>query len=86
MITIEKINIYKYFNGNIDSWARVGTKEQKAIMNDKDWLLIDDLIQDIRLLEKALVSEIYMKTINERLNENCDSEETISELKKMTVS
>lgn len=83
MITKEKISIYKYFNGDIDGWARVGTKEQKAIIKDKDWFLIEGFVQDIRLVKKGLASEIYMKAINERLHENCDSEETIQELKEI---
>ena len=82
MITIDKIKIYKRFNGDIDGWARIGTKEEKSIMNDNDWFLIEGFIQDISLVKKGLASDAFMKSINERLKENCDSEETIELIKK----
>jgi len=52
-------------------------------MKDKDWFLIEGFIQDIRLVKKGLASEIYMQAINERLQDICDSEETIQELKEI---
>jgi len=82
VITIDKIKIYKRFNGDIDGWARIGTKEEKSIMNDNDWFLIEGFIQDISLVKKGLASDAFMKSINERLKENCDSEETIELIKK----
>jgi hypothetical protein len=75
------VNIYKSFNGDIDGWIRIGTPEQRAGMRDKDWLLIDGFLQDIRLVKKGLASDVYMKSIDERLQEICDSEETIKDLK-----
>lgn len=77
MITIDKIKIYKRFNGDIDGWVRVGTKEEKSIMNNNDWFLIEGFIQDINLVKKGLASDTFMNSINERLKENCDSKETI---------
>lgn len=83
MITKEKVQIYKYFNGDIDGWARTGTKEQKAIMKDRDWLLIEELVQDMSLIKKGLASESYINVINEKLQANCDSNETIQEIKNL---
>lgn len=83
MITKEKIAVYTYFNGDIDGWARAGTRNQKAIMNDKDWLLIEELLQDIRLLKRGLASETYMHSIKKRMSECCDSSNTISELEAL---
>lgn len=84
MITIDKIGIYKRFNGDIDGWSRVGTKEEKSIMTDKDWFLIEGFIQDINLVKKSLTSDSFMKLVSERLNENCDTDETIQALKELT--
>ncbi|WP_156308944.1 hypothetical protein [Sphingobacterium endophyticum] len=82
MITIDKIKIYKRFNGEIDGWARVGTKEE-SIMNDHAWILIEGYIQDINFVKKGLASYALMKSLNERLNENCDSKEIIELNKEM---
>lgn len=83
MITIDKIKIYKRFNGDVDGWARIGTTEVKSIMNDDDWFLIDGFIQDISLVKKCLASDSFMKSINERLKENCDTDETIQAIKEL---
>ena len=84
MITQEKLKIYDHFNGNIDGWARIGTKEQKLTMRDNDWFLIDGFIQDILLVKKGLASVVYIKNLEEKLREKCDSEETIEKLKEMS--
>lgn len=81
MITISKIKIYKRFNGDVDGWARIGATEEKSIMNDDDWFLIEGFIQDISLVKKCLTSDTFMKSINERLKENCDNDETIQAIK-----
>lgn len=83
MITIDKIKIYKRFNGDVDGWARIGTAEEKSIMSDEDWFLIDGFIQDLILVKKHLVSDEFIKKINERLNENCDTDETIQAIKNL---
>ena len=48
-------------------------------MNDNDWFLIEGFIWDINLVKKGLAFNTFMNSINERLKENCDSEETISD-------
>ncbi|MBV4360603.1 hypothetical protein [Pinibacter aurantiacus] len=83
MITLNHIEIYKSYSGDGDGFVRFTTARQKAIMDYKHWALVESLIQDIRLVKNGLASEIYMKTVNERLQENCDNEETIRELKKI---
>ena len=83
MITIDKIKIYKQYNGDIDGLARVGTKEEKSTMNDNDWFLIEGFIWDINFVKKGLASDTLMNSINERLKENCDSEETSQAVKEI---
>ncbi|MBO9202146.1 MULTISPECIES: hypothetical protein [Niastella] len=83
MITLDKVKIYQRFNGDVDRWARGGTKEERSIMNDSDWFLIDSFIQDGNLVRKGLAADSFMDSVNERLNENCDSEETIQAIREM---
>jgi len=54
MITLEKIKIYKRYSGNIDSWAKSGSKKEKLFMNIDDWYAIDGLIQDFYLMKNGL--------------------------------
>ena len=83
MITLRHIEIYKSYDGDGDGFVRCTTTEEKAVMDYKHWSLIESLIQDIRLIKNGLASEDYARAIYERLQENCDSEETIQELKKI---
>lgn len=83
MITIVKIKIYTRFNGDVDGWARIGTTEEKSIMNNDDWFLIDSFIQDLSLVKKRFASDSFIKSINERLKENCDTDETIQAIKEL---
>lgn len=84
MITRDKIKIYKRYSGDIDSWARSGSKKEKLVMNDDDWYLIDGFIQDLSLVEKGLTSQTFEDDLNNRLKENCDAKETIQALKTIS--
>jgi hypothetical protein len=83
MITIDKIKVYNRFNGDVDGWARIGTKEEKSVINDVDWFQIEEFIQEIQLIKKRLASNIFMNSINERLKKHCDSDETIQAIKEL---
>ncbi|WP_291529128.1 hypothetical protein [Bacteroides sp. UBA939] len=85
MITVEKIRIYQRFNGDADGWARIGTKEEKLVMNSNDWFLIEGFIQDLHLVKKGLTSDTFIISLNERLKEECDSEETIQAIKDISI-
>lgn len=83
MITSEKLEIYKRFNGDSDSWARVASNHNDMVMNSSDWSLIEKLIQETSLVKKGLVVESYILHIEEKLKQSCDNEETIRTLKEM---
>ena len=86
MLTKDKIKIYKSYKGDIDLWARTMKAKNKSVMNTSDWAMIEQLIQDIGLVERGLASTEYCKVVNERLQKNCDSNQTINELKKYAKS
>lgn len=83
MISIEKINIYKKYNGDIDAWARVGKKRERAVMSDTDWSLIDEFVQNLEMLKKGLVSKNFEIQAYEKLDELCENEEAIKEIKSI---
>ena len=73
MITKEKIRIYNRYNGDGDMWLRSAKKSEK-IINNLEWHLIENLINDVGLIEKGLTSQSYSEEIKKRLEENCDEE------------
>jgi hypothetical protein len=80
MITVEKLNIYKKYGGDTDSWTRSGDNH----VSSKDWPIIDSLMQDIYIVETKNASTEYSTKLNRNLNEQCDSPETIHLLKEMS--
>jgi hypothetical protein len=84
MITKEKLNNYIFFNGDIDGWARAGTHSQKEGMSDSDWFLIDNLMQDLVIAQNGNASADFCSTLEQKLADNCDSNETVKLLKNRT--
>lgn len=83
MLTIEKLNIYKKYSGDIDLWARLRKKNEISLMNDNDWKLIDDLIQSLELIKKNVASENFKFQTFERIQAVCEDEETQNSLKSL---
>ncbi len=82
MITIKEIEIFQKFNGDIDHFARVGSSKDKREITDKDWYLLNSLLQDIEIVKKGLSSDDFKKKLEIQLKENFDNEETLTAFKK----
>lgn len=85
MITENKIKLYNKYSGDIDGWARNNSKKELSIMSDDDWFLIDGFIQDLTLVKNGFTSIEFSNSLNNRLKENCDTEETINKIKKIVI-
>ncbi len=64
MINKKQVEIFKDYQGYIDIWAMIGTKEEKENMSDDDWYVIGKLLieiantkQDVRNLLEGKVEE-----------------------------
>lgn len=40
MLTLDKLNIYRRFDGDLDGWARIANGHDATGITDADWLLI----------------------------------------------
>lgn len=83
MLTKEKLNIYRKYSGDIDSWARFGKKNELELINDDEWKLIDDLVQSLELIKNKATSEKFKIQTLEKLLEVCEDEKTQKELKSL---
>ena len=52
-------------------------------MEDADWYLIENLLQDLKLVSKGQASNEYSEALKERIQLNCRDAETIEELKSL---
>jgi hypothetical protein len=66
MISKYKLRIFKKYGGDIDMFARAGTKSDHKLIEDPEWYTISSLIQNLQLIDKKLVSaEFEQKTLAE---------------------
>ncbi|MFY7665155.1 hypothetical protein [Flavobacterium sp.] len=83
MITLRKVKIFQKFNGDIDHFARIGKTHDKEEISDRDWLLIESLLQDLELVANGLAADTFIKRLDERIKENLESEVVLQELERM---
>jgi hypothetical protein len=66
-ITMQMLDIFARFRGDIDGFARGGKAAEKDAIPDENWRCIDELLQEIFVLQKGLVTPEYRERIVERL-------------------
>ena len=82
MITAEKFAIYRKYSGDVDGWARVGTRTEQRAMSDQDWHKIEEMLQRLRLENSGLASEGYRARTEELLAKRVENEEVVRSLRK----
>lgn len=79
MITFEQLSVYREFDGDDDGYSRAGCPAGIEI----DWVAIRNLLQEITMLKRNLVSREYGKQIRQRLSEMTADENTARALFEM---
>jgi hypothetical protein len=72
MITEQKLEIFKRYQGDIDGFSRGGKKNEKKLFDEMDWSLIDSVLQDLKLVNGELCSSEYKERLIKLLNDNFD--------------
>ena len=85
MITLEKLAIYEMYGGNLDDWTR-GAKQHQAIVSGEEMVTIDRLLQELRLVQKNLVSSDYEQRIMEKLRSYAENSAVTERLIEMAKS
>jgi len=80
MITTQHLEIYKYYEGNGDGFARCSSEEEKVFMTYEEWSLLDEIIQNIHLVKKGLSAKSFSDKLWKKLLDTCDTQETINKL------
>jgi hypothetical protein len=82
MITSQKLAIYREFDGKVDIWQIKGSPK-RAEIEESDWYVIMNLLQEATLLKRNLASQEYSEQIRRKLSEATDSQETVKALLEM---
>jgi len=51
-ITENKIKIFNKYDGDIDGYSRIGTKDEREELSDDDFWLTGDLLQSMDMIDK----------------------------------
>lgn len=57
MITTEHLRIYKKYDGDMDFFAKMGRKNEKALFEGNTWRLLEDYERGLKPMAKGLASE-----------------------------
>ena len=83
MITRSKIKIYWNYQGDIDTFVRVGKIKEKKVIHTQDWYLIESLLQDLIFVKNGNAAEEFESTLNKKLKKCCEDLEVINKLKHL---
>jgi hypothetical protein len=79
MITKEKLDIYKRYQGDLDGWVRTSNPNERTI-TEADWSEIDLLIHQLTVLKNGLVSDEYAARIKEALKSKTEDDMVAKDL------
>lgn len=63
MITKKKIEIYDKYAGELEGLQIIGSVSENEEIDKNEWMALDNLIHDIELIKKQLVSDSYKNKI-----------------------
>lgn len=74
MITLQKLNIYNKYSGDIDQFERMGIRKDHNIISEEEWFFLSNILQSLDMVKNKVISpEFSAKTI-EKLKNSCDPE------------
>ena len=76
MLTLDKLDVYRRFGGDIDAWARTCGSGDPSGMTDEDWFLIDELRQALAMVASGLASPEFSASVERRLVASTVDEQT----------
>lgn len=83
-ITIQKLRIFEKCNESLGGYDHVRSRYLN-ILSYNEYLLIERLVQDIKLIKKGLAAQSYEEQVNDLIEESCDDEDTIRLFKKIAT-
>lgn len=76
MLTVAKLAVLIKYHWDLRRFYKQGTPQEKALVVDVDWHATAELLQDLKLYHKNLVSKEYARQIHANLLKICADEET----------
>jgi hypothetical protein len=83
VLTLEKLAVYRRFDGDIDAWARTSGPAGPSGMTDADWFLIDELRQALAMVASGLAAPEFRAAVERRLTASAADEQTRQALREL---
>lgn len=83
MINKTKLSIYADYKGDLDMFGRAGSAEEKSLIADLEWCLIDRLLEDSSVLRNGVGSAERNAAAVKNLEEHCEDRDVIEALHKL---
>jgi hypothetical protein len=83
VITREKIEIFRRYDGDIDGWARVGDAREREAMADSDWADIEELLHRLWLQQHQSVSEDFVAQTQKLIAKRVRDESAVEALRRL---
>jgi len=83
MLTLEKLEIYRRFAGDIDGWARHSRPHESSGMTDADWYLIDALRTALHIVASGSAPPRFAAAVERKLRLYVADERTRKVLRKL---
>lgn len=80
MITLEKVQTYQLYDGDVDMFARNGKSKQKEHFPDMEWSVIDQFVQEMAIVRRNLASVEFVASLRQRMMQHCDCQDTVEAL------
>ena len=85
VLTLEKLNVYRMFSGDIDGFARTYRGEHPSGITTADWSRIERFCQALSLISAGRASDEFAASVEQKLVAITDSEQTRQELRELSV-
>ena len=80
IITLEKLKIFERYTAIGRGYDHVSPKHLKKL-SYHEFMLIDRLVQDLKLVKKGLAADSYAQQVNYTIEKTCDCEQAVKYLK-----
>ncbi len=80
MITSKCLDVFQHYDGDIDAWLRLGTADERLVMREEDWHLIQEIIQEVGAIKSGHVSADYITSVSKRLKNICSDQSVLNRL------
>ena len=84
MLTIDKLQMYRRFDGDIDGYSRSRVDDRSGI-TDEDWRLIDELRQALSIISSGRAAPEFAASVEQRLSSVAVDDQTRQALRALVT-